>query len=87
MFHIIEHSVLKKMYNGVYISKVKSLHCTERNSSTYRLHHKPFLEQVRKINSLGKIVSTKKSMLDKSSNNSAILPKRELTLDLVEKPP
>ena len=78
----------KNIYDGVYFRKVKNLHCTECNSAIYGLHHIKCLEHVPKISCLEKNILTKKSMVYQSSNNKvAILPKRELTLDLAEKPP
>ena len=78
----------KSIYDGVYFGKVKNLHYTECNSAIYVRDHGQFLEQVPKICSLEKNIMTKKSMVYQSFNNKvAILPKRELTLDLAEKPP
>ena len=88
MFHIREHSVRKNIYDGVYFRKIKNLHCTECNTAICRLHHRKFLEQVPKICCLEKNIFTKKSILYQSFNNNVtILPERELTIDLAEKPP
>ena len=88
MFHIREHSVRKNIYDGVYFRKVENLHCTKCNSTIYGLHHRKFLEQVPKICCLEKNIFTKKSILYQSFNNNVtILPERELTIDLAEKPP
>ena len=78
----------KSIYDGVYFRKVKNLHYTECNSAIYGLYHGKLLEQVPKICCLEKHILTKKSMVYQCFNNKvAILPKRELTLDLAEKPP
>ena len=88
MFYIRKLSVRKNFYNEVYFRKVKNLHCTEGNSAIYGLHHIIFLVQAPKIYCLEKNILTKKSMVYQSFNNKVgILPKRELTLDLPEKPP
>ena len=85
MFQIREHSVQKNIYDAVYFRKVKNLHCTECNSAIYGLHHRKILKQVPKICCLEKNILTKKSMVYQSFNNKvAVLPKRELTLDLGE---
>ena len=88
MFHIREHSVRKNFYDGVYFRNIKNLYCTDCNSAIYGLHHRKLLEQARKMCCLQKNILTKNSMVYQSFNNKvAILPKRELTLDLAEKPP
>ena len=77
----------QNIHDGVHFRKVRSLHCTECNSAIYGLHHIKYLEQVPKICCLEKNILTKKYMVYQSFNNKvAILPKRELTLDLAEKP-
>ena len=35
MFHIQDHSVQKRIFDGVYFSKVISLHCTDYNTTIY----------------------------------------------------
>ena len=88
MFHIREHSVQKSIYDGVYFRKVKNLPCRECNSTIYGLLHRKILEQIPKICCLEKNILTKKSIVYQSFNDKVvILPKRELTLDLAEKPP
>ena len=88
MFHIREHSVRKNIYDGVYFRKVKNMHCTECNFAIYGLHDRKSLEQVPKICCLEKNIFTKKSMVYQSFNdNVTILPKRDLKLELAEKPP
>ena len=88
IFHIRKHSVRKNIYDGVYFRKVTNLRCTECNSAIYGLQHRKFLEQVPIICFLEKNILTKKSMVYQNFNNKdATLPKRELMLDLVEKPP
>ena len=88
MFRIREHSVRKNICDAVYFRKVKNLHCTQCNSAIYGLQHRKFLKQGLKICCLEKNVLPKRSIVYQSFNNKvAILPKRELTLDLAEKPP
>ena len=75
------------MYDEVYFRKVKTLHYTECKSTIYRFHQRSFLEQVPKFSCLEKNTFTKKSVVYQGFNKVAISPKRELTLDLAEKPP
>ena len=85
MFHIQDQPVRKSVSDGVYFSKVTSLHCTDCNSTEDRLCHISFWSMFRRLIVLKKNVLRKKSVVYQRLNEVAILPKRELTLDLVEK--
>ena len=39
VLHIQDHPVQKSVTDGVYFSKVASLHCTDCSSMIYRLYH------------------------------------------------
>ena len=84
MFYIQDHSVQKNICDGVYFSKVTSLSFTVCNSTIQRLYHIYFLEHVPEINCLKKNILRKKSIVYQHLNKVTILPKRELTLDLLE---
>ena len=85
MFQIQDQSVQKSASDGVYFSKVTRLHCTDCNSTEGRLCHIYFWSMFRRLVVLKKNVFRKKSIMYQRLNEVAILPKRELTLDLVEK--
>ena len=61
MFHIQEHSMQRIFYDGVYFSKVITLHCTDSNYNIYRLHRIYILEHVLKISCLKKSILREKT--------------------------
>ena len=88
MFHIRGHSVRRNIYDEIYFRKVKNMYCTDCNSAIYGLYHRKCLKQVPKICCLEKNILAKRSTVYRSFNNKVgILPKKELTLVLAEKPP
>ena len=63
MFHIQDHSVQKGLSDGVYFSRITSLHCAECNSTKYRLYRVYFLEHVLEISCINKNILRKKSIV------------------------
>ena len=55
MFDVQDHSVQKSIFDGVYFSKVASLHCADCNSTIHRLYCIYFLDHVRKLPFLERI--------------------------------
>ena len=63
MFHIQDHSVQKRISDGVYFSEITSLHCTECDSTIYQLYRIYFLEHVPEISCLKKNILRNKSIV------------------------
>ena len=85
MLHIREYSLQKNIYDGVYFRKLKNLIAQMQFCYLWTSLQ---MEHVPKTSCLEKHILTKMSMVYHGFNNRvAILPKRELTLDLAEKPP
>ena len=84
MFHVQDHSLQKRISDGVYFSKITSLHCTECDSTIYRLYRIYFSDYVPEISCIKKNILRKESMVYQRLNKVAISRKGELTLDIVE---
>ena len=84
VFHIQEYEVQKSISYGISFSKVTSLHCTDCSSTIYWLYHIYFWSLFQKLAILKRIFSEIMSMMYQRLNKIVILPKRKLTLDLVE---
>ena len=68
----------KSIFDGVYFSKITSLHCADCNTTIYQFHYIYFLDHIQKLKM---IFGTE---VCQRLNKVAILRKRELALDLVE---
>ena len=68
----------KSIFDGVYFSKITSLHGADCNPTIYQLHYIYILDHIQKL----KIIFG--TEVYQHLNKVAILRKRELALDLVE---